>query len=169
MNWRKTAILALSLCLTGPAIADSKFYFGVNWGEGDLVNVGIEPSGIGFKFGREFGKFLAVEVHAASSALKSKYILRDPDVTVIGAFGRLNIPFKRVNIYALGGQSKVEYDSGTLSADDVENAFGFGVDLLASEDSMLTLESMTYNRDNALEFKVTNLGFTHRFDFWGFR
>ena len=167
MMRRSIAIFLFGIFLPASALADSKFYWGIYLGEGDLGAYSAKPIALDFKYGREFGKYLAVELQTSIAADETQNVLENAEVKAAGGFLKLNLPFNRVNLYALGGKSYVEYD--VLGLDSTEEAGGFGIDLFANEDNMLTIEKMIYNYDSALEYHVVRIGFTHRFNFSGLR
>ena len=169
MMRRYVAILLFGIFLPGSALAESKFYSGVYFGEGDLGTYSREPVALDFKFGREFGKYIAVELSASIAADDAEDIFKGPEVKAVGGYLRLNLPLNRVNLYVLGGASRVQYDIPNPNLKDTEQAGGFGIDLLANEDNMLTIERVVYNYDSVLEYSVVHIGFTHRFNFSGLR
>ncbi len=178
MMRRSLAVLLMGVFLPGSVIADSKFYWGMYLGEGDPSPYSAEPITLDFKLGREFGKYIALEIHTSLGAEETQDIFEKSNVKAVGGYVRLNLPLQRVNLYAFGGQSRVEYDvPGLVLLDDDGNQIdgdsdrsgGIGIDLFASEDSMLTIEKVIYNYDNQLEYNVLHIGFTHRFNFGGLR
>lgn len=165
MSRRIMPILLLVL-FAGAAHADSKFYYGLNFNSGELEledGFALDTNGFGLKWGREFGRWLSVELHGGVSANDTSNLIRDPEISFGGAFVRFNLPFERVNVYVLGGASKVSVDAGTVATSFEEAAGGVGLDLFAGEDSALTLEVMRYGQDSSLD--TLSIGFMHRFDF----
>lgn len=152
-------------------LEDSKFYWGIGYGSGDLETeggFGLDTHGLGLKFGREFGQYISFEAHMGSGADSSENILRDPEVSYGAAFLRMNLPFERVNLYAVGGLSRVSIDGGGAgNGSDEERAVGVGIDLFGSEVTALTIEKIRYGSDTT--FDVLSVGITRRFDWPGLR
>ncbi|HEX7027558.1 MAG TPA: outer membrane beta-barrel protein [Gammaproteobacteria bacterium] len=171
MITRAAAVLVMTLFCTGQAQAqDSKFYYGLSLTSTDFELAGVESNGIGFKLGREFGKYIMIEAHIGNSSESSDNLLGDPDLTYSGAFLRLNLPFERMNIYVVGGAASINANLTGFDDSEVDRAVGFGFDLLASENSALTIEVIDYGTEDELELiETVQLGFTHRFDFPGLR
>ncbi len=172
MMRRSLAVLLMGIFLPGSAFADSKYYWGISVGEGDPSPYVAEPTALDFKFGREFGKYMAIELQTSLAANDTQDIFEKSEVKAAGAYFRLNLPLQRVNLFALGGRSCVEYDVPGLTLadpDDCDQSGGFGIDLIANDDNMLTIEKIIYNHDSQLEYGVLHIGFTHRFEFGGLR
>lgn len=167
MITRVAAVLIISVCCTTQVQAqESKFYYGLSITSAEADVVGMENNGLGLKFGREFGKFMAIEAHAGTVADSSENLLGDPQLTYSGAFFRLNLPFERVNLYVLGGAASMSFDVAGFDDDELDRAVGVGIDLLASENSALTIELMNYGTEDDMDIiEIANFGFTHRFDF----
>ena len=158
-----TPLLALTL-MAGPALADSKYYWGANAASSDFetTNVEFDATSIGFKFGREFGKYISVEAHLGFGSQDSSDI-SDPDIAYGGAFARFNLPFEKVTLYAMAGATKIDIDTNTVMGDDNEAGGGVGIEIYGSENTALTIELMRYGDDNTID--NFSLGFIHRFDF----
>lgn len=171
MITRAAAVLMISLCCLGQVQAqDSKFYYGLSIASVEFDLVGLDNNGLGLKLGREFGKFLAIEVHAGTGAEGTENVLGDPELTYSAAFGRLNLPFERVNLYALGGAASINFDFTGFDDTEVDRAVGVGLDLLANPNTAFTIEIMNYGTEDDLDLiEIVNFGFTHRFDFPGLR
>lgn len=171
MITRVAAVLMISLCCIGQAQADdSKFYYGLSITSIKADALGIDSNGLGLKFGREFGKFLSIEAQAGSSSDSVSDILGDPNLTYASAFVRLNLPFERVNLYALGGAATLNADIFGFDDSQVDRVIGVGMDLLANPNNALTIEIMRYGTQDEQDlFEIVNFGFTHRFDFPGLR
>lgn len=171
MITRVAAVLIISVYCAGPVQAqDSKFYYGLSITSAEADIVGLEDNGLGLKLGREFGKFMAIEIHAGTVADSTDNILGDPELTYAAAFARLNLPFERVNLYALGGAASINFDFPGFDDTEVDRAVGVGLDLLANPNTAFTIEIMNYGTEDDLDLiEIVNFGFTHRFDFPGLR
>ena len=152
---------------------DMKFYVGLEAGRAELTvdtNIGdLEEasSNFGIKLGREILPFFNVETHFG---LNDK---GPSEVYYAAAFGRLQLPFERVNVYALGGFSFIDYEIATppperpLQDDESEIALGVGIELYGSDTNTFYLQAMQYGDD--VEYRTYSVGFSHRFNFPGFR
>lgn len=171
MITRVAAVLMISFCCIGQAQADdSRFYYGLSIASIEADVLGIDNNGLGLKFGREFGKYLAIEVHAGTGAESADTVLGDPELTYSAAFARLNLPFERVNLYAMAGAASINIDFPGFDDSEVDRAVGFGIDLLANPNNALTIEILHYGTQDEQDLiDVVNFGFTHRFDFPGLR
>lgn len=171
MITRAAAVLIISIAWIAQAQAqDSKFYYGLSITSTEFDLAGLESNGVGLKFGREFGKYIMIEAHAGTSSDSTDTVLGDPDTTYASAFLRLNLPFERVNLYVLGGAASINADLLGFDESEVDRAAGFGLDLLANENTGFTLEVMNYGIEDDIDLiKIVNFGFTHRFDFPGLR
>lgn len=154
----------------GGFVDQSKFYYGINLNSADLDNNGaavIDTNGIGFKVGREFGKFMSAEFHYGVTADSTDNVIDDPEINYSAIFARFNLPFENVNLYALIGRSEVDVSiAGGLNATEKDFAQGIGLDLIANDTLSLHVESVTYGDDQfAPELKMLSVGFTKRFDF----
>ncbi len=159
-----TPLLALTL-ITGSALADSKFYWGANLASSEFdseTGFSLDTTGIGLKFGREFGDYIDVEAHLGFGSDNSED-LGDPELTYGGAFVKFNLPFEKVSLYVMGGATKVDIDTNTVSGDDEEPGIGGGLELYGGENTAFVIEFMRYGDDNSVD--SVSFGIVHRFNF----
>lgn len=175
MITRAAAVLLILFGCIGPVQAyDSKFYYGLSLTANEFEAAGVDMNGLGLKLGREFTQFFSVEIHSGIAADSTNNILGDPELTYSAAFARLNLPFERVSLYVLGGAATMDFDipgfDDIVDAGEIDRAAGFGMDLLANENTALTIEVVYYgNEDNLDEIEFLHFGYTHRFEFPGLR
>jgi opacity protein-like surface antigen len=113
---------------------------------------------------------IGVEVRIGNIAEESGTMVGDPEVRYVFGMGKLNLPFERVNLYVLGGVSKVYYDFAGREQDDEDVVGGVGIELLGSETTGLTIEFLKYGvNDDDIEGEIITIGFNHRFELPGFR
>lgn len=130
-----------------------------------------DMNGFNVRYGLWFPfDLIGVEVRVGSLAEESGTLVGDPEVRYVFAMGKANIPFETVNLYVMGGVSKVYYDFAGTEGDDEDVAGGIGIELLGSETTGLTLEFLKYGvDDDDIEGEIITFGFNHRFELPGFR
>lgn len=177
MSMYRILTAAAGLFFLTPAVHalgdDYKFYVGLDAGRAELeidTNIGDldeASSNFGVKFGREIVSFLSVEAHAG---LNDK---GPSEVYYGGIYARAQLPFERLNIYALVGGTFVDYELETpapnrpLEDDEVQFSYGVGIDFFGNDSTALYLQAMRYGDD--IDYRVYSVGIVHRFDFPGFR
>jgi hypothetical protein len=130
-----------------------------------------DMNGFNLRYGFWFPfDLLGIEVRIGSMAEETGTMIEDPEVRYFFGMGKANIPFETVNLYVMGGVSKLYYDFDGTERDDEDVVAGVGVELLGTETTGLTLEFLKYGMDDDLiEGRMISLGFNHRFELPGFR
>ncbi|HEX5055906.1 MAG TPA: hypothetical protein VFX02_05360 [Gammaproteobacteria bacterium] len=112
----------------------------------------------------------AIELRLGSVGEENGTLLEDPEVRYFFGVGKLNIPFETVNLYVLGGVSRVYYDIDGTESNEDDVVGGVGIELLGNETTGLTIEFLKYGvDDDPAEGKLITIGFNHRFELPGFR
>lgn len=143
----------------------------------DIDSTGrLESTDVGLRLGYNFSRYLGIEGRAGYSINQNRNLdaLHD-DLYYAGVFGRFNLPFERINVFALAGYSAVELKLDRSDARDfdidreyreTDYAWGLGVELFGNERVGLTLDYMNYAASTHKGFSV---GFVHHFDWPAFR
>ncbi len=170
MNFKQLTLL-IGLMLTGTAVFAGPA--GNYWAVG-LTSVTFDAStgdeldanGFTIQYGRDFFRLFGIEAHIGSARDNSTNVFGNKaDYTYFAVLGRINLPLDRVNLYALGGVSQIDFDFGAIDGDDDEAALGIGIDLFASENSALSIQAMRYGDDNSLDTLI--VAYKQHFSFWG--
>lgn len=140
------------------------------------VKADLEVAGVTLKTGVALGNWLGVEIQyglAKESSTQPFGIGEELEIQQGSAFARFNIPFPKVNLYALAGASVIDIDTGLQSSNEKYVAAGLGLDLMATERSMLYFEGIRYEHEdlesNDPYMIVYTIGYKHHFEFAGFR
>lgn len=166
------AMIAAMACPVSYAEAPAN-YWSVNYTGLDFTAANgedISSNGGLFKLGREFTDFFAIEIHGGiakegqANAFGDKFEYRHA-----AAFGRINLPFNRLNVYLMGGAAKVDIDTGLISDDDEFAAGAIGLDFFSSERTAFVLEFIRYENDDDVTTDFLNVGIKYHFDYPGFR
>jgi hypothetical protein len=162
----------LSLPLTALADAPQNYFgMGIDSTDFDIVTGEREMSGFNVRYGLWFPfDLIAVEVRIGAATETTNNLAGDPQVRYALGLGKVNLPFEKVNLYAMGGVSKVLYNFGGVETDEEDIAGGVGIELLATETSGLTIEYLRYGiDDDPIDATVLTFGFNHRFGLPGLR
>lgn len=136
----------------------------------------LETTDVGFRAGYRFSRFIAIEGRVGLSAGRNANLrpLHD-NLYYGGVFGRFDLPFRRVNVFALAGIGTVQFDVESDEADDLGisdeydetgPAWGVGVELFGTDRTGVTLDYMSY-ADHS--HHGVSVGFVHHFDWPPFR
>lgn len=167
-----TTIMAATACPVSYAEAPAN-YWSVNYTGLDFTAANgevISANGGLLKLGREFTNFFAIEIHGGqvkegqSNAFGDQFEYRHT-----AAFGRINLPFNRFNVYLMGGAARVNLDTGLISDNDDFKAAGIGFDFFGSERTAFVLEYITYENDEEVTTDFINVGVKYHFDYAKFR
>jgi hypothetical protein len=128
-------------------------------------------NGFNLRYGLWFPfDLLAIELRVGSLGEETGTIVQDPGVRYFFGLAKVNLPFDTVNLYAMGGVSKVYYDFNGTESEDEDLVGGVGIELLATETSGFTIEFLKYGLDDGeIEGQIISFGFNHRFELPGFR
>lgn len=171
MTLRLLLLLPALVLLPAGALAAERpaQYWGITVGDytfehddGDVTDI----TNAGLKGGYRLSRFFALEAHAGRSNSGSSNIVERPDLVYGAAFGRLDLPFERVNIYLLAGGATVSFDIGDGNDRESDVAAGLGIELFGSERTALTLDYMNY-ADGL--YDGISVGFVHHFNWPPFR
>lgn len=176
---------ALIMGLPSIAIADApQNYWGMGIDGADfeavdadgLTLMGIpdrDMNGFNLRYGFWFPfDLIGVEIRLGRNSEQTGTLVGDPEVGYIFGMGKVNIPFETVNLYVMGGISKVNYDFASTSQERNEEDIvgGVGIELLGSETTGWTVEFLKFGvDDDAVEGEIITFGFNHRFELPGFR
>ncbi|HEY3486758.1 MAG TPA: outer membrane beta-barrel protein [Gammaproteobacteria bacterium] len=149
-------------------------YWGMSYEGIDLEETAgteLDMNGFSVRYGLWFPfDLIAVEARIGFASEESGDIVGDPIIKNYMGLAKANLPFEKVNLYAMGGVSKTYYNFDGVETDDDDVVGGMGIELLASETSGLTIEFLRYGVDEAdLEGTILSIGFNHRFELPGFR
>lgn len=174
-----SALLIISLPAVATADAPQNYWgFGIDGLDLEEVEAGsimpepeLDMNGFNLRYGFWFPfDILGVEIRLGSVAEETGTLVGDPEVRYVLGLGKANIPFETVNLYVMGGVSKTYYDFDGTEEDDEDVAAGFGIELLATETTGLTIEFLKFGSDDdPIEGEVLTFGFNHRFELPGFR
>lgn len=162
------------LSLSTVAVAQERppQYFGLSIGEYELEdevngqNFDAEFTNIGLEGGYRFSRFLGVEGRFSYGRDDSSNTLDDPELIMGGAFVRFDLPFERINVYALAGGSVVDYDVGIADDDVSGGSGGIGIELFGSDTTALKVEYVSHAGG---DYEGVGIGFTHHFNWPSFR
>lgn len=166
--------LILSLMATTAAAEQPRQYFAVHGFEEvaseyefDLDDdQGADGDLWRLKLGYQFGRFLAAELHYGFDGTGGD----EPNLREGAVFGRLQLPYERVNVYALAGAGRVGGDFGEGRETETGPAMGLGIDLFGTERTAVALEYVHYQvGDDDRDYKAVTLGLKHHFDWPSFR
>jgi hypothetical protein len=152
-------------------------YFGVNL---QGLRYSADPdfntneAGLGLRYGREFGNYLAVEGHVAIGLDNDTSAGVEVGVDYLAGIylrGNMFLWDPRARLYGLVGvtHGKITSEAFALSetTTDTEMGFGFGFEFYGDSRNAVNLEFMRYmdgEKDNEnYEIDAFNLGYTHRF------
>lgn len=163
-------VLLASVILAAPqwALAERPpQYWGVSVGTFDLDDTNgnvTEITNAGFQLGYQSLSFLGAELRGGFESGDTSGALDDPSLAYGGVFARLQIPYERVNVYALVGGGSVSFDNGAGSGEIHSGpAGGIGIEIFGSERSALSLEYIRYSSDDTT-YDGLSLGFVHHFN-----
>lgn len=133
MRSLKSCFLAVLIALPGvsyafPETREKANYIGFDVLQWDFGGAD-ESDGAALKIGRDIGNFFAVELHGGYA---DPVQLNGADLYEVTAFaslfGRFNLHFDFITLYALGGYTVAKFDDYIASAviDDVETGFAYG-------------------------------------------
>jgi hypothetical protein len=169
-------ILAVAGLLSLPvtALADApQNYFGMGIDSTDFdTNPGeLSMSGFNIRYGIWFPfDIFAVEIRIGAAAEGTNNLTGQPEARYAMGLGKVNIPFEKVSLYAMGGVSKVYYDLNGVETDESDIVGGAGIELLATEASGFTIEYLRYGiDDDPIDATLLTFGFNHRFGLPDFR
>jgi hypothetical protein len=169
-------ILAVAGLLSLPvtAVADApQNYFGMGIDSTDFdTDAGeLSMSGFNIRYGLWFPfDVFAVEIRVGAATESTSNVVGQPEVRYALGLGKVNIPFEKVSLYAMGGISKVYYDIGGVETDEDDLVGGVGIELLATEASGATIEYLRYGiDDDAIDATLLTFGFNYRFGLPDFR
>ena len=126
-----------------------------------------DGASVRLNYGYALNRFWGFEVHFGMEGGQSN--LRE------GALlGRFNLPYERLNVYALAGVGRVGISAGDERTSGSGPAIGVGIDLYGSEHSAVALEFLRYevDEDDADEdgvYDAVTLGWKHHFEWPEFR
>ena len=174
MSMRSLTFCALILALApAAALADRpNQYLAIEGGTYDYAPGASDAPGedgdvVRLNYGLALNRFLGFELHYGMEGGQSN--LRE------GALlGRFNLPYERVNVYALAGAGRVGITVDDERDSESGPAVGVGIDFYGTEYSALSLEYLRYevdddDADDDAVYDTITIGWKHHFDWPEFR
>jgi len=158
--------LILGLFASGAHADVAKMYYGIGFTDGkmELTNAGDKSLGtINATLGFQLLDFIGLELEVGAASDQAGSIISEPLVTYQAALVRLGYRIDRAGLYLLGGQARLDIESGLNSA-DAGTAVGFGLNLFGSESTSLNLHVLDIDGGT---FTTASIGFQYYFG--GFR
>lgn len=181
---KKSIALAVPLILSTQGFAQEKPYFGVDYFAGNFTqsNADISPDGLRIKVGSDLHKYLALEVHFATTGEEEQEVTGGAkwDIKLdylYGTYARGQFPLgnNRGSIYAIAGYSTFSFSSDSSSsalgnesveedASESGGSIGLGMDYAVYNNWLVNLDYTSYLNKDGYELNAFNIGVKYQLD-----